>query len=180
MLILGLLHLWSGMNCLNLGRIQALSHSSCNKPSCREHSSSSSSALLPGLGAPPLGGLIWLLSALLVELPNNGIYSQTLSAATFSYILPCTLYHWVGVIWNPFFSLIISPIVQKLDSAIFSRSPQISQIRIRHNHHCQKRNVFVQGGNCLKVSLVVHSRFCFQPELYFIFLLYVFISFVEI
>lgn len=73
------------------------------------------------------------------------------------------------MIWTLFFSLIISPIVQKLDSAIYSKSPRMSQIHIRHNRHQQKRNVFIQGGNFLKVSLVVHSRFCFQPELYFLF-----------
>lgn len=109
-----------------------------------------------------MGGLLWFLSALLIELANNGIYSQTLSAATFTYVLPCTIYHWVGVIWNPFFLLIVSPIVQKLDSAIYSRSPRISQIRMRHNRHCQKRNVFIQGGNCLKVSLMCTADFAFN------------------
>lgn len=170
MLILGLpLHLRSGMNCLNLGRgaPQPLSPSSCSKPSCREHSSSSSSTLWPGLGAPPLGGLIWFLSALLVELPNNGIYSQTLSAATLSYVLPCTLYHGAGVIRTPFFSLIISPIVQKLDSAIYSKSPRMSQIHIRNNRHRQKRRQLPLGlTGCTQQILLstwtIFYLFCFM------------------
>lgn len=47
---------------------------------------------------------------------------------------------------------------------------------IRRTLHCQKRNLFIES-NFTKLPLLVQSRFCFQPEIFFA---YVFPSFVEI
>lgn len=76
------------------------------------------------------------------------------------------LYHWSGIIWAP--SFLVDYLTDcSRTQLVPSNIPVLDINSIAREETCSKH-----GGNFLKFSLLIHSRFCFQTENILSFFMY--------